>query len=51
VKNAIPKYNCEICLWSFEIESESTTHDYLEHMIIKRQDARNREHRYAATAK
>ncbi|MGB7954431.1 MAG: hypothetical protein WCF23_10650 [Candidatus Nitrosopolaris sp.] len=31
--------NCEICLWTFEIESESDTHHYLEHMIIRHETA------------
>jgi hypothetical protein len=44
VKDSIPKLNCEVCLWTFEIESESDSHEYLEHMIIKHKTAPNGEH-------
>jgi hypothetical protein len=27
-------FNCRICLWLFESESELNIHNYLEHMII-----------------
>ena len=27
-------FNCRICLWVFESESELKIHNYLEHMII-----------------
>ncbi len=27
-------FNCRICLWTFESESELNIHNYLEHMII-----------------
>lgn len=36
-----PKFNCKICLWTFESESELNIHDYLEHMIIKYKTVRN----------
>lgn len=26
---------CEICLWTFETDTELTIHNYLEHLIIK----------------
>jgi len=27
-------FNCEICLWAFETNSELDIHNYLEHLII-----------------
>jgi len=29
-------FNCEICLWAFETNSELDIHNYLEHLIINR---------------
>jgi hypothetical protein len=30
------RFNCEICLWPFETNSELDIHNYLEHLIIDR---------------
>ncbi len=30
---------CEICLWSFENETELSTHNYLEHLIMKKRNS------------
>ena len=32
---------CEICLWTFKTETELAIHNYLEHLIMKRDDIRN----------
>ena len=29
-------FNCEICLWAFETNSELDIHNYLEHLTINR---------------
>ena len=29
------EFICELCLWTFETESELDNHNYLEHLIMK----------------
>lgn len=39
--NTIKTFVCKICLWTFETETELGIHNYLEHLIMKRDDIRN----------
>ncbi|MFZ0896093.1 MAG: hypothetical protein WAZ77_16475, partial [Candidatus Nitrosopolaris sp.] len=36
VKSSSYHFDCEICLWAFETNSELDIHNYLEHLTINR---------------